>query len=112
MTEPRLKAQLWVMAALRVCATQDMAATLVRRGDDDAGAVLIKQNLMGGGFRVLVPMRDGQGRAAWMAGTGDIPVAESQADAYIARQVARDSDLWVLEIENRDGRLPFDTPII
>ena len=112
MAEPRLKAGLWVKAALRACAAQGLTATLLRHGDDDAGAVLIKQNLLGGGFRVLVQVRDGAGRAVWMAGTGDSAVDESAADAYVTRQVGRDRDLWVVEIESRDGQLPFDAPML
>lgn len=112
MTEPRLKAQMRVQAALRACATRGMMATVARHGDDDAGVILVKQNLMGVGFRVLTPVRDASGEPAWMAGTGADPVEEKAADAYIARQVDRDSDLWVIEIEDSAGWLPFEGKLI
>ena len=112
MSESRLKAKLWVQAAIRTCQSQGIAAVLARRGDEDAGAVLIKQNLMGGGFLVLTQIRSGDGRLAWMKGTGPEPVDEEAAESYIARQVARDGDLWVIEIEDRAGRLPFAAEMI
>ncbi len=107
MAEARLKAKLWITATVRACQAQGMTATVVRKGDEDAGAVLIKQNLRGGGFRVLTQVRTAEGNLAWLRGTGPDAVTEQQADAYIARQVDRDWDLWVIEIEDRDGRLPF-----
>ena len=78
-----------------------------------AGAVLIKQNLLGGGFVVLTQVRRGDGSQAWLKGTGEQPVDEPAADAYIARQIDRDYDLWVIEVEDREGRLPFldQTPL-
>jgi GMP synthase (glutamine-hydrolysing) len=106
--EARLKAKLWVQAALRTCQSQNITATLVRKGDTDAGAVLIKQNLMGQGFYVLTQVRTSEGQPAWFRGTGAEPVDEVTADAYLARQIGRDGDLWVIEIEDRQARLPFD----
>jgi hypothetical protein len=105
---PRLTAQIWVQAALRSCAAAAIAATVARRGDSDAGTVLIKQNLMGSGFVVLTPMRSLDGELGWVRGTGAEPVDEAAADAYIARQVGRDSDVWVVEIEEKNGVLPFE----
>jgi hypothetical protein len=84
-----------------------ITATVLRHGDDDAGSVLIKQNLLGAGFCVLTPMRNEQGMLSWFKGTGPEPVAETDADGYIARQLNRDSDLWIIEVEDKSGALPF-----
>ncbi len=108
MTEPRLKSRLSVMAAIRASQSRGLMATVARKGDEDAGAILVKQNLMGAGFRVLTQVRSVEGKLGWMTGTGGEPVEESVADAYIARQIDRDWDIWVVEIEDKDGRNPFE----
>jgi GMP synthase (glutamine-hydrolysing) len=107
-TEPRLKARLFVQAVIRQCGVLGMPAVVVRRGDADAGAVLVKLNRGAAiGCEVFTQVRDGEGRAAWLRATGVEPVPEDKADAYIARQRDVDSDLWVIEVEDRDGRIPF-----
>jgi len=105
--DPRLKAQVWVQATLRHCAVLGIFATVVRHGDDDAGVVLVKLNRGSAGCEVFTPVRDGDGRAAWLRATGAAPVEEAVADAYLARQRGFDPDLWVIEVEDREGRLPF-----
>lgn len=113
MAEDRLKAKLWIQAAVRTCVAQGLTATVARKGDEDAGAILIKQNLGNGAFRVLSQVRAMDGSAAWLQATGAEAVDEAKADAYIARQIDRDWDLWIIEIEDRLGRLPFDdAPIL
>lgn len=108
MAEARLKSKLSVMAAIRLSQTRGLMATVARKGDEDAGAILIKQNLLGAGFRVLTQVRSVEGKLGWMVGTGEEPVEEAVADAYIARQIDRDWDIWVVEIEDREGRNPFE----
>jgi GMP synthase (glutamine-hydrolysing) len=107
----RLKAEFWVKAHIRRCRVQDVEATLVRRGDDSAGAVLIKLNMLENGTAVLTQTRDANGDLVWLQATGAAPVSDADADAYIARQLRVDSDLWVIEIEDRAGRHCLDEPV-
>ncbi len=101
--EPRLKTALWLAALVRICNGQAIPCAVVRRGDGDAGAVLIKRNRLDGTFEVLGREADVRGGMLWRPLTGPAPVAESVADAYIGRQTGRDPDLWVVEIEDRGG---------
>jgi hypothetical protein len=85
---------------------------VTRRGDDTAGSVLIKINRLGPGCRVLTPTTNFEdGTRMWLKGTGPDWVDEMDADAYIARQIKNDPDLWVLEIEDREGRAFLDERI-
>ena len=112
MTDPRLKARMLIQAGVRMCSGRGVPAMVVRRGDPDAGAVYIKINRFEGGCTVLSQVRMEDGRLAWLRATGDEPVSEEDADTYIERQSKYDPDLWVLEVEDRDGRNPFDDPTI
>ena len=102
--EPRLKSEFWVKAHVRRCLSEGVSATIARRGDPDAGDILIKINRLDGTFSVLARAMRGDGRRIWIKGTGPEPVAESEADAYLTRQLKIDPDLWIVEIEDRAGR--------
>lgn len=109
--EARLKAGLWVASAIRMADMAGRPAVVVRKGDADAGGVLCVLRAASG-IVVLAQARDGEGRLAWLRGTGAAPVAEAEADAYLARQLARDPDLWVVEFEAPDHRPPFEARLI
>ena len=109
MTEARLKSQVIVQSAIRRASMRGIPATVARRGDPDAGAIYVKLNLgPRAGCTVLAPTRDYEReRTWWRPATGEQPVPEADADAYIERERRIDPDLWVLEIEDRDGWNPF-----
>jgi hypothetical protein len=103
---------LWVMAQVRLCDRAFMPATVVRRGDPDAGTVLLKLNRFEAGVTVYTQASTMDEGPAWSRGTGPKPVTEPEADAYIARQVQYDPDVWVLEIEDRKGQYKVDGKIV
>jgi hypothetical protein len=105
---PRLKSSIWVQAQLRLCDQAVIPLVVSRRGDPDAGAVLIKLDRGRDNFVVLARGYSAEGRRVWIRATGDQPVAESEADAYLARQIAFDPDIWVLTVEDSAGHYEPD----
>jgi hypothetical protein len=110
--EARLKSGIWVKALIRRCDLAAIEVAVVARGDADAGAVLLKLNGRDGGCTVLAQTRRADGSLVWMRATGAEPVAEVEADAYVARQRGRDPDLWVIEIDSAKADTLLDLPIL
>ncbi len=110
--EARLKTGLWVKALIRRCDLNAIGVAVAARGDADAGAVLLKLLQRDNFCRVLAQARRPDGSLVWMCATGAAPVAEADADAYIARQRGRDPDLWVIEIETAAAETVLDQPIV
>jgi hypothetical protein len=111
MAEPRVKTGIWVGMALRMGNAGGCYGVVLRKGDADAGGVLVV--LRGRqGLAVLTQVRTAEGTPAWMLGTGAAPVDQAAADAYVARQVKYDTDLWVLEFDSPDLRPPFEAVIV
>ena len=109
--DARLKAEFWVKALLRRCAVANAPAMVVRRGDADAGAALVKVNDLKGGATVLAAGWAADGGRVWRRATGPQPVSDAEAEAYIARQLERDPDIWVVEIEDKAGRHFLTEPV-
>ena len=80
------------------------SAFVARKGEPDAGAVLVKVSLLDGRARVWSSAYGGDGHRRWLKATGADYVPEAEADAYIARARSRDSDLWIVDIEDKAGR--------
>jgi hypothetical protein len=111
MAEARLKAGLWVKMALRMSDRHGRPGVVLRKGDADSGGVLVV--LRGrDGLAVLSQVRAADGALAWMRGTGAAPVDQATADAYVARQVRFDPDIWVLEFEAPDLLPPFEAKLV
>ncbi len=112
MDDARLKTGLWVQAQIRLCDIDSIPAVVVHRGDGDAGAVLLRINRLSDGCEVLTRFRGLDGELGWLRATGPDPVDESKADDYVRRQIDRDPDVWVIEIEDPKGRYRLDGPIL
>ena len=111
MGEPRIKAGIWVSAALRLGSTDGKPGMVIRKGDEDAGSILVVLRGRGGNI-VLTQFRDMTGALAWMRGTGQEPVSETATDAFIKKQISYDADLWVIEFDAADYLPPFEGKIV
>lgn len=102
----RLTADFWVRAYLRRLELANIPAYVAARGDATAGAVLVKCATLDGRATAYIRSFDlSTGARAWVA-LRDGP--EPEIDAAIARQRRTDPDLWVIEVEARDGRTLLD----
>ncbi|MDH5411184.1 MAG: DUF1491 family protein [Alphaproteobacteria bacterium] len=108
MDDSRIPTELWVKAHLRRLSAQGVPAVVARRGDPHGGMVILKVNRLDLGCRVLTQTRDLDGVLSWMPALKGELVPEAEADDYIARQTARDRDLWVVEVETRAGEHGFE----
>ncbi|MGB3244052.1 MAG: DUF1491 family protein [Sulfitobacter sp.] len=103
---PRLTARFWVDAYLARLRVYDIPAFVVAHGDDTGGAVLVKLATLDGQAIVLQRSFDLlTGDRRWVELTKG---AERDVDDAITRQRGFDPDLWVIEVEDRQGRHLLD----
>ena len=102
----RLTADFWVRAYLRRLELAGIPAFVTARGDATAGAVLVKCATLDGRAQAFQRSFDlMSGERAWVVLTeGD----EREVDQAVRRQRGFDPDLWVIEIESREGRTLLD----
>ncbi len=102
-SELLLNSDLWVSALIRRAEIAGANATVVRRGDTRAGTVIVKAwDTSTRRARLYSEAFGPDGERLWIQ-----PVEsefESELDAYVQRQVGYDPDLWVVEVEDRQGR--------
>ncbi len=101
---------MWVGALIRRAELGGAFATVTRKGDARAGAVLVKTyNPRTRACRLYSEAFGPEGERLWIEpATGD---QEADIDAFIQRQAGHDPDLWVVEIEDREGRHFLTEPV-
>lgn len=104
--EPRLTAGFWVAAYVNRLRLAAIPVFVTQKGDATAGAVVVKVATLDGQARAFQRSFDLMSdRRVWVVLAEG---AEREVDAALARQRARDPDLWVLELEDRAGRTLLD----
>ena len=113
----RLKSGIWVAAYIRRCQVEGAQALLRRRGAEEAGAVFIKVSKLDGTAEVYGPAPQSTFDEARPADRAFIrslkteSTPEAEAEAYLARQIKFDPDIWIVEVEDRLGRNFLDTVV-
>lgn len=107
-----LSSDIWVAALIRRAEQGGAFATVVRKGDTRAGAVLVKVvDRRAGEARLYAQAYRGaeEGDRVWMQPHPS--TEEADLDAYAERQVRIDPDLWVVEIDDAQGRTFLTEPV-
>ena len=110
----RLRSDVWVAALTRRAFAAGATATIVHRGADEAGAIFVAVDRLDGRADLWgpAPQADFDG-----AETGDrrferllAQVPRADIAARIVSERRFDTDLWLVEVEDRQGRHFIEPP--
>lgn len=105
----RLSSDFWVSAYLRRCAVELIPAMLRRRGSAEAGAILVKIDYLDGtaALHGPTPQAEVETKDEARSFTRMHKAERMEApdvEARLKREVDFDPDVWIVEVESRDGR--------
>lgn len=107
-----LRTDIWAAALLRRAQSGGASAFIARKGDAEAGAVLVRVCTLDGRARLYAPARDGSGERIWLdLSSGPLGDSEPLIEAACAKRAASDPDLWIIDIEDRTGRHFLTEPV-
>ncbi|WP_304169988.1 DUF1491 family protein [Phenylobacterium aquaticum] len=105
-----LSTDIWVAALIRRVELGGGFAMLIRKGDARAGSVLVKVlNRSDRTVRLYAEATRGDGERIWMRPA--VSEQEPDLDRYIERAIKVDPDIWVVEVEDKDGRHFLTEPV-
>lgn len=105
-----LATDIWVAALIRRAEVGGAFATVLRKGDPRAGAVLVKiLNRPEGTARLYAEATRGDGERVWMRPQPSDD--EGELDRYVERAARIDPDIWVVEVDDRQGRHFLTEPV-
>lgn len=112
----RLTSEFVVSALIRRVQGEGAYATVARHGDDSAGAIFVLMDGLQGSVALYgpaLPQMDDDAPPLDASLTGNrlfaaVPLTpqadRAAAEAYLAKQLRFDSDIWVVDIEDRQMR--------
>lgn len=102
----RIKTELWVQAFLRRCNAQGLFGAVLQRGNAEAGSLIVVINHLDGTHTLLTPPpgpaydEDGERRFEKLSPE---PLQWSDVQNKLNKARSFDSDLWIIEVEDRHG---------
>jgi len=100
-----INTDIWVAALVRRAQLAGAFATVARKGDPERGEAVVKVTPGRGRAVLYAQAFNPEGPTEFEAlPRGVEDPSEAEVDELIARRVKADRDLWVVEIEDRDGR--------
>ena len=102
MADARLPAHLEASAILRLAESQGGYATVLAKGERDAGTILIVTLCHGKDGTLYERMPQLDGSRTFVAAKRENPENASEFAEYLARRRTQDHDLWLIEVDIAD----------
>jgi hypothetical protein len=99
----RLPAHLEVAALLRQVGAEGGFATVIRKGERDAGSILVALCHNGAQMRLFERFPDHSGHRVWTRIGPQDTDNQHEIGEYLTRRGAQDPDLWIIELDIADG---------
>lgn len=103
MIEPRLATHVRVRALRQSVEAAGGFAMVLKKGDPVSGALLVQQLKNGRNPVLFEQMPAFEGPGEWLEIKQENPDNIQEYNDYIARRTARDSDLWLIELDIADA---------
>lgn len=99
MSDNRLPAHLEVAGLIRAVEVAGGFATVIAKGDRDAGVILILTTTRGGTAQLWERMPQADGRRHYIVSRHEDTDKKQEFADYLQRRIARDRDGWVVELD-------------
>ena len=100
--DARLPAHLEASAILRLAESQGGFATVLAKGERDAGTILLVTLCRGTGAVLFERMPQLDGTRLFIATKLEISENKQEFSEYLARRRAQDHDMWLIEVDIAD----------
>ena len=106
----RLRSDIWVAAYIRRNHADGGYAALRKRGAAEAGAVFVLVDRLDGRCALYAPgpADETTGERRWVRAHSLEFVSAADIETRISREMGIDPDIWIVEIERRDGDPKLD----
>src|SRR5690606_23401482 len=108
--ESRLPAHLEVSGLIRAVEAAGGFATVIAKGERDAGTLLVVCSEKGGRSAAYERMPQPDGTRMWRLPRQHNPERPDEFWDYCNRRKRQDSDLWIVDLDVPDGERFIDSP--
>ena len=101
--EARLPAHLEISGLIRAVQAEGGFATVLKKGERDAGTILVVTTENGANGRIYERMPQADGTRDWHCSKSQDIENSREFDSYVSRRGDQDPDLWIVELDIANG---------
>ncbi|MEY4238182.1 MAG: hypothetical protein RL339_783 [Pseudomonadota bacterium] len=88
---------------IRQAGAEGGSASVLQKGERDAGTILVVLTERGTNARVYERMPQADGTRDWALSRRENPEIRGELDEWLARRGSQDPDLWIVELDIANG---------